>query len=736
MNMNKMIRLSMFSLSSICLPAISISIAANTTIIQDNAETITYTMSLNQEHKLATSQDFSNGSNVVLTDQNKTQINMSYVNAKNYEFGLLTLGQGGYFQTKDQINGLIKIAYSFSSPLTLKHAFNQINDEEYADEVTLSTEGEYTFTNNSPLYLRLENNNEAEVNVNYITLYYSCASVYEDFTITYHTNGGSIADHEPKTHFCEQTGTNAFYYTTSTHQFFYGEVNNNKNTIFIMPNNVEQSMLWAYKLGLKIHNLTNEYEVNQYVAAGTSNQDVLTNSDYWIYWHENYTTINPDFFDRPNRQRKVNIGDVIRFSQSLSGSSEGALIGAKIYTKENASIYEITYNNLATVPEVIKSGDVFKYWKAQNNKDALSLYQYGNSTTLYAYYNSDYQKGLAVSYLYTNTLKTSDNVLKNSDIVICAFAHPNADGTFSDMADTMYRARTIKNTIKEKGYGTKVLFSIQNPTPIQEPTQMSIISASAELRATFVNNIVTAIRDNGIDGVDVDWEFPKAEEATNYTLLMKDVYEGVKGLNSSLLVMSAVGVDTWKRYDVTNSQNYVDYFNVMTYDLQSTGTVQHCSALYKYTFGDKNTMSSYSSCEKAIGYYIAAGVPTNKLLLGIPYYGRVYSGVSGTGSTGTTIGIGSSYTSLAIMHFSAIIETYNNGNSGYVYCYDDQAQVPYLVNEAEGKVIVYDNELSIAKKAEYAKNLGLAGLFSWQDGLDYEDTLANGMFDSVKGWTK
>ncbi|MDY4849171.1 MAG: hypothetical protein SO176_02800 [Bacilli bacterium] len=113
MNMNKMIRLSMFSLSSICLPAISISIAANTTIIQDNAETITYTMSLNQEHKLATSQDFSNGSNVVLTDQNKTQINMSYVNAKNYESGLLTLGQGGYFQTKDQINGLVKIAYSF-----------------------------------------------------------------------------------------------------------------------------------------------------------------------------------------------------------------------------------------------------------------------------------------------------------------------------------------------------------------------------------------------------------------------------------------------------------------------------------------------------------------------------------------------------------------------------------------------------------------------------------------------
>ncbi|MDY4849170.1 MAG: hypothetical protein SO176_02795, partial [Bacilli bacterium] len=219
---------------------------------------------------------------------------------------------------------MLRLLILSSSPLTLKHAFNQINDEEYADEVTLSAEGEYTFTNNSPLYLRLENNNEVEVNVNYITLYYSCASVYENFTITYHTNGGSIADHEPKTHFCEQTGTNAFYYTKSTYQFFKGEVNNNTNTIFIMPNNVEQSMLWAYKLGLKIHNLTNEYEVNQYVAAGTSNQDVLTNSDYWVYWHENYTTINPDFFDRPNRQRKVNIGDVIRFSQSLSGSSEGA----------------------------------------------------------------------------------------------------------------------------------------------------------------------------------------------------------------------------------------------------------------------------------------------------------------------------------------------------------------------------------------------------------------------------
>ena len=57
------------------------------------------------------------------------------------------------------------------------------------------------------------------------------------------------------------------------------------------------------------------------------------------------------------------------------------------------------------------------------------------------------------------------------------------------------------------------------------------IVASASLRTTFVNNMVTYVNQNNADGVDIDWEFPSAgTEANNFALMMQELANAMHGI--------------------------------------------------------------------------------------------------------------------------------------------------------------------------------------------------------------
>jgi chitinase len=76
----------------------------------------------------------------------------------------------------------------------------------------------------------------------------------------------------------------------------------------------------------------------------------------------------------------------------------------------------------------------------------------------------------------------------------------------------------------------------------------------------------------------------------------------------------------------------------------------------------------------------------------------------------------------------------NTGINGFEYGYDAQAEAPWVWNRSTGQLITFDDDRSVKAKGAYVRNLGLAGLFSWEIDADNGDIL-NAMHEGLAGGT-
>ena len=91
---------------------------------------------------------------------------------------------------------------------------------------------------------------------------------------------------------------------------------------------------------------------------------------------------------------------------------------------------------------------------------------------------------------------------------------------------------------------------------------------------------------------------------------MKDVRHAI-GKDKLLTIATQAGA---KYYNLRAVEPYVDYVNIMTYDMEESPN--HHSALYR------SEMAEEWSCEDAVAAHVAAGFPVGRLVLGIPFYGH------------------------------------------------------------------------------------------------------------------
>lgn len=265
-------------------------------------------------------------------------------------------------------------------------------------------------------------------------------------------------------------------------------------------------------------------------------------------------------------------------------------------------------------------------------------------------------------------------------------------------------------------------------------------------RATFVESVHQFLLDYPFfDGVDIDWEYPGGEGANSelgqasdkqlYALLMKDLRTMLDQLSSKTgrdyELTSAVGVGQSKVDDVdyAEASQYMDYIFAMTYDFYGTWDNQpgHHAGLYQ---SDSGALAKFNGHD-GISSLMAAGVPANKLVMGVAMYGRGWKGINGYQNdnpfTGTANGKVKGTWEDGVLDYRDISTNFagakNQGKNGYQYYYDEQAQSPYLWNKETGSLITYDDARSAKEKAIYAKSNGLAGVFSWEIDADNGDIL-------------
>ena len=143
----------------------------------------------------------------------------------------------------------------------------------------------------------------------------------------------------------------------------------------------------------------------------------------------------------------------------------------------------------------------------------------------------------------------------------------------------------------------------------------------------FAEDVLKFLQDNNLDGVDLDWEFPGLSwsgaacdvtcDTENYVKLVKQLRETLGddytiSYAGYCFDKQAVSGGGYRYVDIKGMDQYVDYVNIMCYDFDEAP--HHHSAL--------SDTRAYRDCNRAVNSYLNAGVAPNKLVLGIPFYGR------------------------------------------------------------------------------------------------------------------
>ena len=155
----------------------------------------------------------------------------------------------------------------------------------------------------------------------------------------------------------------------------------------------------------------------------------------------------------------------------------------------------------------------------------------------------------------------------------------------------------------------------------------------------FAVSAVSLVETYGLDGIDIDWEYPGTSLAgigshendkENYTLLLKALRESLDHMEGEKTLSVAVGGDVYfaLQTDMEAAGRYLDYVQLMTYDLQGgfQKVTGHHAALYH---SEGNLLDV--CVDKAVRVFHEAGIPMEKLILGVPFYSRQWNGVKGEG---------------------------------------------------------------------------------------------------------
>ncbi|XP_062079732.1 class V chitinase CHIT5b-like [Humulus lupulus] len=308
--------------------------------------------------------------------------------------------------------------------------------------------------------------------------------------------------------------------------------------------------------------------------------------------------------------------------------------------------------------------------------------------------------------------------------IFYAFLLPN-DVTFKfEISNsTAISLSNFTSTLRHANPPAKTLFSVGGGGA---RTDFALMASKASSRKAFIQSSIEVARKFGFDGVDLDWESPESpKEMMDFGLLLKEwrwaVNEEAQLTSRPPLLLTAAVYfsvqfflsEVNHSFPVPAMRESLDWINVMCYDYHGSWSniTGPNSALFDPT-SDINTIYGLKS-------WIRAGMPTEKMVMGLPLYGRTWKledpNVSGMGSI--AVGPGPGDGALNFKLVDKMIE-----QEGATVVYDvDTVTVYSVVNSTW---ITFDNALTVTTKIGFAQALGLRGYFFWALSFDKDDQIS------------
>ena len=274
-------------------------------------------------------------------------------------------------------------------------------------------------------------------------------------------------------------------------------------------------------------------------------------------------------------------------------------------------------------------------------------------------------------------------------------------------------------------------------------TNFSDVCLTPASRKTFIDSVMTFLARYDLDGLDIDWEYPgmigaghpfRAEDKQNFTSLVRELRVRfdlqTRHTHRHLYLTMAAGSSNEfiEHTEMDKVQKYLDTVNLMAYDYyepDSDKLTGHHAPLYTSDADPKKV-----SADASVQAFKRAGVPADKMTLGLPFYGHVWGNVEdhnhGLFQPGKP-------TPKGYAPFNLLAQSELNSNQDqFVRYWDPSASVPYLYSASKQIFISYEDAESIAAKCRYVQSHKLAGVMFWEYASDPTGTLLSAINASFR----
>ena len=379
---------------------------------------------------------------------------------------------------------------------------------------------------------------------------------------------------------------------------------------------------------------------------------------------------------------------------TLSWTAVSGATGYDVYLGASSSPTTSIASNVSgtsynyTVPVFASSQTLYWYVQPKNTNGVAT----GCATTVTSFTYTVIQPPAPFGYYvigyfpsYRNLTEVPDVKFRMTNTVVYAFYAVNASGTLSAPSSPTASLTAVRD--KARTNNAKVFLGINDGSG-DGKTNFKNMAATAPGRNNFIKDVMNTVRNNNLDGVDMDWEFPTTSDGTDatFTLLMKELSDSLhRDARYYLSCAITAGKYAGGIRDAIRNEifPYVDIFNVMAYDDFNT------TVPYRHH-------SDYALAQTCLNYWLTTrGMPASKAVLGLPAYGRP-SGITQTGT---------------VLTYKAILA--QGGNPQY-----DSATV--TAGGSTNYTIYYNGQYTVKRKAKLARDIA-AGVMMWEKWQDAAD---------------
>lgn len=284
-------------------------------------------------------------------------------------------------------------------------------------------------------------------------------------------------------------------------------------------------------------------------------------------------------------------------------------------------------------------------------------------------------------YYRHSTLPISEIRWDKITRIIYAFARPNADGSLNT-SDLILITELVDEA---HANGVEVYLSVGGGGIDSE--NFPAVAADEEAMARFVLEIRQYLFEHCLDGVDIDWEHWTGSatntviqaESMAYAEILRRLQQEIAPFGLGLSI--DVGASNWGGRHIPDVQDYVDYLQIMAYDFSGPWSDPGPHSAFDDVIGSGSDATS-----TGLAYWVNyRGWPKDKVILGVPFYGRDFDNNGGAGIT-----------------YAGILEKY-----------------PDAWNYDQVENIYYDGIATMVRKAQYVKDNHYPGVMIWELAQDH-----------------